>query len=65
MTADTDEWMFSHHDSPLVTFENKDRVTLGHTVGGVGIFTQVTLYAKIPRENMCALNNKCKKNWVL
>lgn len=30
MTIDTDEWMLPHHDSPLVTFENKERVTLGH-----------------------------------
>lgn len=30
MTIDTDEWMLPHHDSLLVTFQNKEGVTLGH-----------------------------------
>lgn len=64
MTADTDEWMFPHHHSPLVTFENKDGVTLGRTAGGVGNFEQITnrflmlFTVKIPYENMFGLIHK-------
>lgn len=60
MTADTDEWMFPHHHSPLVTFENKDGATLGRTAGGVGNFEQVTnrFIVKIPYENTLGLIHK-------